>query len=139
MKLQLTRLPLVGIRAALAEAGPGSHEITIGVVDGLPDLSHPVLRDASIDVLQSMVPPDFGAPDAHATAVCSLIFGTKDPVRGIAPGCSGLILPLFFRKSTDAALRPVSQLDLARAISFALERDVSIIKYQRRPEIGDAG
>lgn len=127
MELQFSRLPLVGIRAALAEAGPGSHEITIGIVDGLPDLSHPVLRDASIDVLHSMIPPDSGAPDAHATGVCSLIFGTKDPVRGIAPGCSGLILPLFFRKSTDAALRPVSQLDLARAISFALERDVSII------------
>ena len=73
-----------------------------------------------------MIPPDCGAPDPHATGICSVIFG-KDPVRGVAPGCSGLILPLFFRKSTDAALRPVSQLDLARAIDFALEHDVSII------------
>jgi len=49
------RIGLPGIRAALAEAGPGSPDITIGVVDGLPDLSHPVLCDASIDVLQPMV------------------------------------------------------------------------------------
>jgi cyanobactin maturation PatA/PatG family protease len=97
------------------------------VVDGLPDLTHPLLRHASIDVLQSMIPPDCGDPDAHATSICSLIFGTDEPVHGLAPGCSGLVLPLFFRKAGDAQLRPVSQLDLARAVSFGLERNVSII------------
>ena len=73
------------------------------------------------------MPPDGGGPDAHGTAVCSLIFGRSNAVRGLAPGCLGLALPIFFRKGTDPETRPVSQLDLARAISFGLERGVSII------------
>ena len=36
------------------------------------------------------------------------------------------MLPLFFRKANEGELRPVSQLDLARAISFGLERGVAI-------------
>jgi hypothetical protein len=99
MTTHLLRVDFHGIRAALAEAGPGSPGVRIGVVDGLPDLTHPLLRHASIDVLQSMIPPDCGDPDAHATSICSLIFGTDEPVRGLAPGCSGLVLPLFFRKA----------------------------------------
>ena len=127
MDIQSARSPLAVLRAALAEAGTGLRAIRIGVVDGLPDLTHPTLADGAIDILRSMIPPVSGDPDAHATAICSMIFGAKDPVRGMAPGCSGIVLPLFFRKASDQELRPVSQLDLARAISFALERDVAII------------
>ena len=72
-----------------------------------------------------MIPPDSGSPDAHGTGVCSLIFGRDDLVAGLAPNCSGLILPLFFRQGTQS--RPVSQLDLARAIGFGLEHDVAVI------------
>ena len=115
------------IRAALAGAGTGSALVTLGIVDGLPDLGHPALRGASIEILETMVPPDCGGPDAHGTAVCSIIFGRSNAVRGLAPGCRGLALPIFFRKGTDPETRPVSQLDLARAISFGLERGVSII------------
>ena len=77
--------------------------------------------------MDTMVPPDAGSADAHGTGICGLIFGSEDPIIGLAPGCSGLILPMFLRKGTDPAIRPVSQLDLARAITFALERGVSII------------
>ena len=101
--------------------------MTLGIVDGIPDLRHPVLQGASIDVLETMIPPGATEPDAHGTSICSLIFGRGDSVSGLAPGCSGLVLPLFFRKANEAELRPVSQLDLARAISFGLERSVSII------------
>ena len=101
--------------------------MTLGIVDGIPDLSHPVLQGASIDVLETMVPPGATDADAHGTSICSLIFGRGDSVQGLAPGCSGLVLPLFFRKANEGELRPVSQLDLARAISFGLERNVSII------------
>ena len=101
--------------------------MTLGIVDGIPDLSHPVLQGASIDVLETMIPPGATDPDAHGTSICSLIFGRGDSVQGLAPGCSGLVLPLFFRKANEGELRPVSQLDLARAISFGLERSVSII------------
>jgi cyanobactin maturation PatA/PatG family protease len=118
---------LDAIRAALAGAGLGSASVTVGIVDGLPDLSHPALRGASIEILEAMVPPNSGGPDAHGTSVCSIIFGQNDALHGLAPGCRGLALPIFFRNGTDAATRPVSQLDLARAISFGLERGVSII------------
>jgi cyanobactin maturation PatA/PatG family protease len=118
---------LSGIRAALAGAGTGSELVTLGIVDGLPDLGHPALRGASIEIFETMVPPDCGGPDAHGTAVCSIIFGRSNAVRGLAPGCLGLSLPIFFRKGADPETRPVSQLDLARAISFGLERGVSII------------
>ncbi|MGE0035446.1 MAG: PatA/PatG family cyanobactin maturation protease [Xanthobacteraceae bacterium] len=118
---------LTAIRAALASAGPGSSEILIGIVDGIPDLSHPCLRKAAIEIMDTMVPTDAGGADDHGTEICSLIFGSEAPIFGLAPGCSGLVLPLFLRKGTDPAIRPVSQLDLARAITFALERGVSII------------
>jgi cyanobactin maturation PatA/PatG family protease len=118
---------LTAIRAALASAGPGSSEIRIGIVDGIPDLSHPCLRKAAIEIMDTMVPTDAGGADDHGTGICSLIFGSEATIFGLAPGCSGLVLPLFLRKGTDPAIRPVSQLDLARAITFALERGVSII------------
>lgn len=118
---------IIAIRSALASAGTGSASVTLGIVDGIPDLSHPALRAASIEILHAMVPPNSGEPDAHGTGVCSIIFGQNEPLRGLAPSCQGLALPIFFRKATEAVSRPVSQLDLARAISFGLERGVAII------------
>jgi cyanobactin maturation PatA/PatG family protease len=118
---------LMSLRSALADAAPGDPSVKIGVIDGLPDLTHPALRGASIEILEMMVPAGCWAPDPHGTGICSVIFGNDDGVRGIAPGCSGLVLPIFFGSSAELAPRPASQLDLARAITFALERGVSII------------
>ena len=116
---------LQSLMSALADAAPGDRSVKIGIVDGLPDLSHPALQNAAIEILDLMVPQGCGTPDAHGTGICSVIFGTGDTVRGIAPGCSGLVLPIFF--GPQEAARPTSQLDLARAITFALEQDVAII------------
>jgi hypothetical protein len=65
--------------------------------------------------------------------VARLIFGRPGPdgpVAGIAPGCRGVIVPIF----GDAGTRPgepfrpsCSQLELARAILLALEHGASII------------
>lgn len=118
-------MSLQSLVSALADAAPGDRSVKIGIVDGLPDLSHPVLQNAAIEILDLMVPHGHGAPDAHGTGICSIIFGTGDTVRGIAPGCSGVVLPIFF--GSQDTVRPVSQLDLARAITFALEQDVAII------------
>jgi subtilisin family serine protease len=109
----------------MAAAFPGSPAIKVGVVDALPDFRHPALSKQSIEVLQAMIPPG-GAVDQHGTSVCSLIFGSE-PVRGLAPACSGLVLPIFFGGSGEAPARPASHLDLARALTFALEHDVSIV------------
>lgn len=96
------------------------------MIDGLPDLGHPALRKARIDVLTTMIPPGSAAADPHGTGVCSLILGDHYPVNGLSPGCSALVLPLFFRRSADGRPQPVSQIDLAHAVAFGLERDVCI-------------
>jgi cyanobactin maturation PatA/PatG family protease len=116
---------LQSLLSALADAAPGDRSVKIGIVDGLPDLAHPALQDAAIEILDIMVPDGCRAPDAHATGICSVIFGTGEKVRGVAPGCSGLVLSIFF--GSQDAVRPASQLDLARAITFALEQGVAII------------
>jgi subtilisin family serine protease len=123
----MDRDPLGAIRVALASAYPGSPAITIGIVDGLPDLSHPALRTASIEIVETMVPPNSQGADPHASGICSLIFGNGGAISGLAPGCSGIVLPVFLGGQSGDRVRPASQVDLARAIAFALERDVSII------------
>ena len=107
----------------------------IGIVDGLPDLTHPALKDAPIEVLSAMIPPGSAEADPHGTSICSLIFG-RDPVRGLAPGCSGLVLPLFFRGPNAEQSRPVSQLDLARAIAFGLEAGVCVFNISAGQKSG---
>ena len=119
--------PLSSLRGALASCGQGLGSVRIGIVDGLPDLDHPALRKAHIEVLTTMIPGGSAMADPHGTGVCSVIFGDHHPVNGLAPECSGLILPLFFRETREERVRPVSQIDLARAIAFGLERDVAIL------------
>jgi cyanobactin maturation PatA/PatG family protease len=116
---------LQGLLSALAHAAPGERSVKIGIIDGLPDLTHPALKNAEIEILDIMVPDGCRIPDAHATGICSVIFGSGDNFRGFAPGCTGVVLPIFFGPH-DAA-RFASQLDLARAITFGLERGASII------------
>jgi cyanobactin maturation PatA/PatG family protease len=118
---------LAGVRLALADAAGGVPSVKIGIIDGLPDLTHPALQGAAIEILEMMVPDGCWAPDPHGTGICSVIFGQSDVIRGIAPGCSGLGLPIFFGSHNENRPRPASQLDLARALTFALEHDVSIM------------
>jgi len=59
----------------------------------------------------------------HGTHVTSIIFGQPgSPVRGIAPKCRGLIVPIF----ADERLK-LSQLDLSRAIEQAINAGANII------------
>jgi cyanobactin maturation PatA/PatG family protease len=74
-----------------------------------------------------MVPPNSRGADPHATGICSIIFGNSDAIRGLAPRCSGIVLPIFFSRQSENRMTPASQVDLARAIILALERNVSII------------
>jgi cyanobactin maturation PatA/PatG family protease len=112
---------------ALRGGYPGSPKIKIGIVDGRPDLSHPAFTTALIEIVETMVPPDGRGADPHATGVCSIIFGNSDAIRGLAPGCSGIVLPIFFSRQSESRMTPASQIDLAHAITWALERNVSII------------
>src|SRR5262249_25628454 len=67
-----------------------------------------------------------GTASEHGTHVASIIFGQGMDVRGIAPRCRGLIVPIFADQSTDEELH-CSQLDLARAIALAVENGAHVI------------
>ena len=126
------------VRASLESAVGGLPSIKIGVVDGLPDLEHPSLKGAPIEVLGTMIPDGACVPDQHGTQICSILLGTGDPIEGLAKGCSGLVLPIFFGGGWDGRPRPASQLDLARAIEFALQKDVSIINVSAGQKVAVA-
>jgi cyanobactin maturation PatA/PatG family protease len=107
----------------------GSSSICVAVLDGPADLSHPCFEGANIAQLTTLASgsANQGAATRHGTHVASIIFGRHDSlVPGIAPGCRGLIVPVF----TDGGhgeLAPCSQIDLARAITQAVGHGANII------------
>jgi cyanobactin maturation PatA/PatG family protease len=70
---------------------------------------------------------DRGPATRHGTHVASIIFGQHDgPVKGIAPHCRGLIVPIF-KDGAAGSIAPCSQLDLARAITQAVQAGARIV------------
>ena len=119
----------------------GDPQICIAVLDGPVDRAHPSLAAANLSELQTLASgaPDGGAaarrgaamqPEAatqHGTHIASVIFCQHDgPVKGIAPRCRGVSVPVF-SDGPDGSIAPCSQLDLARAISQAIEAGAHII------------
>ncbi len=118
----------------------GDPRVIVAILDGPVNRSHPALVGARLETVEAAVPaiPRQGGPATrHGTAVASLIFGQHaagSPVRGIAPGCRGLVVPVFDDADglgegrADEPFRPVcSQLELARAILLAVEHGARII------------
>jgi cyanobactin maturation PatA/PatG family protease len=104
----------------------GSPQICIAILDGLIDLKHPCFLGADLTLLPTLVTGEAnpnGGMSLHGTHVASIIFGQLgSPVRGIAPQCKGLIVPVFADEG-----RQLSQLDLARAIEQAVNAGAHII------------
>lgn len=113
----------------------GSPEVCVAILDGPVDLSHPCFQGANLTRLDTLVrdPAAAGPMSVHGTHVTSVIFGQPGgPVKGVAPRCRGLILPIF----QDQDRSPLSQLDLARAIEQAVQDGAHIINIsggQRAP------
>jgi cyanobactin maturation PatA/PatG family protease len=106
----------------------GDSSICVAVVDGPVDQSHPCFDGANLTQLATLVSgvADGGSASQHGTHVASVIFGQHDsPVRGIAPHCRGLIVPVF--ADGREGLAPCSQIDLARAITQAVEQGANVI------------
>lgn len=104
----------------------GDENICIAVLDGPVDQTHSCFDGADLTRLPSLVKgearPD-GNMSVHGTHVSSIIFGQPgSPVTGIAPQCTGVIIPIF---SDDR--RTVSQLDLARGIEQAVNAGANVI------------
>lgn len=104
----------------------GSPKICIAVLDGLIDFNHPCLLEADLTPLPTLVTGEAnpnGGMSLHGTHVASIIFGQLgSPVRGIAPQCKGLSIPVFADEGQQ-----LSQLDLARAIEQAVNAGAHII------------
>lgn len=107
----------------------GDPKICVAVLDGNVDFTHPSFSGAKLKRLDTMVSgvSGFGAASAHGTHIASVIFGQHEgPVRGVAPKCGGLIVPIFSDGPNDSIV-PCSQLDLARAIQHSVEEGAQII------------
>jgi cyanobactin maturation PatA/PatG family protease len=106
----------------------GDSSICVAVLDGPVDQSHPCFDGANLIRLPTLVSgvADRGFASQHGTHVASVIFGQQDSsVVGIVPNCRGLIVPVF--ADGREGLAPCSQIDLARAITQAVERGANVI------------
>ena len=120
---------LVDGLADLWEETTGDEQVCVAILDGPVDLSHPAFRAAKLQQLETLAGgvPDEGLATRHGTHIASIIFGCHDgPVRGIAPRCRGLVVPVF-RDMVGWSPVPCSQIDLARAINQAVVAGADII------------
>lgn len=107
---------------ALKALTHGDPSIKIAVLDGPVDFSHPCFS-ATATVQPSAAP---GMASRHGTAVYSLLFGKGAGVDGIAPGCTGLSIPIY-TENENGGFSAASQVKLAQAIHQAVEQGANII------------
>jgi cyanobactin maturation PatA/PatG family protease len=106
----------------------GTPSVCVAVLDGPVDQSHPCFDGANLTPLSTLVSgtANQGFASQHGTHVASVIFGQHgSPIQGIAPNCRGLIVPVF--ADGRDGLAPCSQIDLARAITQAVEQGANVI------------
>jgi cyanobactin maturation PatA/PatG family protease len=106
----------------------GTPSVCVAVLDGPVEQSHPCFSGAKLTPLPTLVSgtANRGFASQHGTHVASVIFGQHNsPVQGIAPNCRGLIVPVF--ADGRDGLAPCSQIDLARAITQAVEQGANVI------------
>ena len=108
----------------------GDPRVAIGVLDGPVDVAHPAFARADLELVDTGIMPVAreGPAAEHGTHVASVIFAGhgQGPLRGIAPDCRGVIIPIF-ADGPGGTIRSASQFDLARAIDLAMTRGVSVI------------
>jgi cyanobactin maturation PatA/PatG family protease len=113
----------------------GDPHVRIALLDGPVSLKHPCFKGAKLQVTSDLAVETCSTAGArscdHGTRVASIIFGQHSqtsPHFGIAPACSGLVIPIFNdRPSQCGQIFAVSQDRLARAINIALHHRAAII------------
>ena len=112
--------------ADLRQVTLGDPRIRIAVLDGFPDLDHPVLKGARIKVSNPCgfeLESDPEGIRGHPTFLASQIFGDLDgEVPGIAPLCSG-----EFIVAVEASKDLETEISLARAVEHAIQLGVHIL------------
>jgi cyclic patellamide precursor peptide PatG/subtilase family protein len=108
----------------------GDRRIRIAMLDGPVDQSHVALREAHFTATREFPLPHQltqGLATEHGTYVASLIFGQhQSPIKGIAPNCTGLVIPIF-RNLPEGGVSRCSQVELAQAIERAADSGAHII------------
>lgn len=126
---QIEPLNLEGL-SELWELTLGSSEITVAILDGPCDTTHPSLAQSTITQIDSLgigSGTTNGPVIEHGTHIASIIFGQHNGrVKGIAPQCRGLIIPIF-HNNPHGGISACSQPDLARAIRAAANGGASVI------------
>ncbi len=105
----------------------GEAAVRVALLDGPVDQTHPSLRGARLQVLAPpAITPSDGPSLRHGTQVASILFGQPgSPVPGVAPHCTGLVIPIF--EDTVGGIVPCSQARLAAAIHTALAHGAHVI------------
>jgi cyanobactin maturation PatA/PatG family protease len=107
----------------------GDSNICIAILDGQANLSHPCFINRNLTKIDTVVSDTVaGLSIEHGTNVASIIFGDHtdtNRIKGIAPNCRGLLIPIF--SSNENSSVSCSQLDLAHAISLAVQHGANII------------
>ncbi|MEV6909314.1 S8 family serine peptidase [Amycolatopsis sp. NPDC051071] len=105
---------------------PGHPDVVVGVLDGRPDLGHPALRGADIEVLEPRwlgSARDAGPPVEHGTFITAVLFGRHDSATpGFVPRCRGVVVPAV-RVESDG----LDPLNLARSIEALVAAGVHLI------------
>ena len=135
--MNIKDLPGIG---GLWEKTLGDPRICVAVLDGPVDLTHPCFAGSGLTPLRGILSQDDesmqGPMATHGTCVASIIFGQHgSPVQGIAPLCRGLVIPIYSDRR-----RKLSQLDLSRAITQAVEEGAHVINVSggQLTQVGEA-
>lgn len=107
----------------------GDSRICVAILDGPVDRSHPSLAAANLTLIETLETGAVsqGPASQHGTHVASVIFGQHTgAITGVAPHCQGLIVPIY-SDGVDGSIAPCSQLDLARAMTQAVQAGAHII------------
>ena len=121
--------PLPALVPGLAELQArtlGEGGVRVAVLDGPVDVAHACFHGSRLSTVNTLVHDSAGPGkmSRHGTHVTSVLFGQPgSPVQGIAPGCQGLLLPVF----QDYKEGQLPQLDLARAIEQAVIAGAHVI------------
>ena len=119
----ITAIP--GIAELIGHTRGEDPRVCVAVLDGPVDLDHPCFAGADCTALATLASgrATSGGMSRYGTHVASVIFGRPDgPIPGLAPGCRGLIVPIFSDEEGH-----LSHLDLARALDPAVKAGAHVI------------
>jgi subtilisin family serine protease len=127
-------LDFVGL-PPLMELTAGGPAVTVALIDGPVALDHPDLAAHNTRLLPARSGASCSQPESvactHGTLVAGILHAKRDsPVRGICPGCTLLVRPIF----AEAAAVPEAEgvpsaapLELAAALYDVIEADARIV------------